>query len=70
MADTHINAYEMDVQEKLEAVQAAQAEHQLAVQRLADKRRELGLDSDKQPQEQVTIEEPKDEKKGLLGKKK
>ena len=70
MSDTHINAYEMDVQEKLQAVQDAQGELAAAQTRLENKRKELGLSEEPAPKEEKKQDESQGDKKpGLLKKK-
>jgi len=49
MADTHINAFEQEVEEAKLKVNQAQAELQTARQRFEDKKRELGLTETTEP---------------------
>lgn len=68
--DTHINAYEMEVQEKLAEVQKAQAEYQATLDRLDAKKKELGVtDSGAEPKTDESSAEEKP-KPGFLNKKK
>lgn len=61
---THINAYEQDVEDAKQKVYAAQSELEVAQRRLADQRREQGLE---EPSEEVAEEpEPEEPKKTFI----
>lgn len=63
---THINAYFVDVDEKLEAVRVAQAEYEAARSRLEAKKLEEGWSEPEVVEEAKTEEKPKEEKKKIF----
>ena len=74
MSDTHINAYFGDVDEKLKALLAAQADYEAAKQRLEIKKKEVGYEEPKAeetpaPKADEPTEADVEPKKSLFSKK-
>lgn len=67
MAETHLNAYEMDVREAEAKVADANAEYRAAKQRLEDKKRQLGVTDESAPAPEK--DESPDSKSAKLKKK-